>query len=135
LTAYLWYAGFITYNSPSKFLFFFSPPIVFLFRSQALFYLGIIRRFSLNGTTVSHWRFHDQHRINTCFLNSKFYSYTFKCWILLKPVLEGGDSSLHFLVLSMNKLNQTEPALFLNLPNWTFFKNYYIVLKTKYKPI
>jgi hypothetical protein len=34
-----------------------------------------------------------------------------------------GDSSLHLLVLSMKKLNQTEPAAFSILPFWSLFKD------------
>jgi hypothetical protein len=57
------------------------------------------------------------------FLNSKFYYFTFKCWILLKPVLGGVDGNLHFPVPSMNRLNQTEPATFSMLPCWAFFRD------------
>jgi hypothetical protein len=57
------------------------------------------------------------------FLNSKFYYFTFKCWILLKPVLGGVDGNLHFPVPSMNRLNQTEPATFSILPCWAFFRD------------
>jgi hypothetical protein len=46
------------------------------------------------------------------FLNSKFTIFVFKCCILLKPVLGGVDGNLHFQVLSMNGLNQTESATF-----------------------
>jgi hypothetical protein len=44
-------------RSPFKIPFYLVPPIVFSFRAKTLFYLGTIRRFSWNGTTVSHWRF------------------------------------------------------------------------------
>ena len=36
----------------------------------------------------------------------------FKCWILLKSLLGGMDFSLHLPLLSMNRINQTEPATF-----------------------
>jgi hypothetical protein len=36
------------------------------------------------------------------------------------PVLEGVDSGLHFPVLSMNRLDQTEPVSFLILPFLTY---------------
>jgi hypothetical protein len=48
-----------------KIPFYLVPPIVFSFRAHAFFYLGTIRRFSWNDTTVSHWRFHDNRRMNT----------------------------------------------------------------------
>jgi hypothetical protein len=95
------------------------PPIVFLFR--AFFYWGTIRRFSLNCTTVSHWRFHNNRRFNThmwCFLIQTFTMFVFKCWILLKPVLWGMDDNLYFPVPSMNRLNRTEPASFSNCYVW-----------------
>jgi hypothetical protein len=34
-----------------------------------------------------------------------------KCWILLKPWLGGVDGNLHFPLPSMNRLNETEPAI------------------------
>jgi hypothetical protein len=53
-------------RSPFKIIaFYLVPPIVFSFSAKAFFYLGTIRRFSRNGTTVSHWRFHDNRRMNT----------------------------------------------------------------------
>jgi hypothetical protein len=61
------------------------------------------------------------------FLNSKFYHFMFKCWILLKPVLVGVDGSLHFTVSSMNRPNQTEPATFSILPCWAFFGDSYFL--------
>jgi hypothetical protein len=39
--------------------------------------------------------------------------FVFKCWILLKTVLGGVDGNLHLPVPSMNRLNQTESAVFL----------------------
>jgi hypothetical protein len=44
-------------------------------------------------------------------------------------VLEGGmDSTLYFPVLSMNRLNQTEPTTFFSiLPFWTFLKGFYFI--------
>jgi hypothetical protein len=82
--------------------------------------------FSWNGTTVSHWRFHDNRRMNTSADVSKFKIspfFVFKCWILLKPVLGGVDGNLHFPVPSMNRLNQTEPATFSLLSCWAFFRD------------
>jgi hypothetical protein len=38
-------------------------------------------------------------------------------------VLGGVDGNLHFPVPSMNRLNQTEPATFLILPCWAFFRD------------
>jgi hypothetical protein len=43
---------------------------------------------------------------------------------LLEPVLGGVDGNLHFPVPSMNRLNQTKPAIFSILPCWAFFKDY-----------
>jgi hypothetical protein len=113
-------------GSPFNIPFYLVPPIVFSFRAHAFFYLGTIRRFSWNGTTVSHWRFHDNRRMNTFadvfkFKISPFF--VFKCWILLKPVLGGVDGNLHFPVPSMNRLNQTEPATFSILSCWAFFRD------------
>jgi hypothetical protein len=98
----------------------------FSFRTKAFFYLGTIRRFSWNGTTVSHWRFHDNRCMNTSADVSKFnicHHFRVKCWILLKPVLGGVDGNLQFPVSSMNRLNQTEPATFSILLCWTFFRD------------
>jgi hypothetical protein len=57
---------------------------------------------------------------------------------MLKPVLGGVDRSLHLIVPSMNRLNQTESATFLILPCWPFFRdsyflyfNYITFLKTR----
>jgi hypothetical protein len=67
--------------------------------------------------------------LNSCcthlriFLNSKFYYFMFKCWILFKPVLGGVDGNLHFPVPSMNRLNQTEPATFSIMLCWIFFRD------------
>jgi hypothetical protein len=63
------------------------------------------------------------------FLNSKFYYFMFKCWILLKPVLGGVECNLHFPVPSMNRLNQTEPETFSILPCWAYL--FYIIVKNK----
>jgi hypothetical protein len=40
----------------------------------------------------------------------------------------GVDGSFHFTVLSMDRLNQTEPATFLILPCWAFFRDSYFSL-------
>jgi hypothetical protein len=67
-------------RSPFKNPFYLSPPIVFSFSAHAVFYLGTIRRFSWNGTTMSHWRFHynrRKHKHRRMFLNSKFYLFIF----------------------------------------------------------
>jgi hypothetical protein len=55
----------------------------------AFYYLRTIRRFSWNGTEVSHWRFNDYRRIKhlQMFQNSKFWHFMFKCLFLLRPVL------------------------------------------------
>ena len=60
----------------------------------------------------------------------------FKCLILLKPVLVGVDSSLHFTLLSMNRLNQTETATFAILLFWAFYRGsflpvFYIIMTLK----
>jgi hypothetical protein len=44
----------------------------------------------------------------------KISPFLFKSCILLKPVLGGVDGNLHIPVPSMNRLNQTEPATFIN---------------------
>jgi hypothetical protein len=49
--------------------------------------------------------------------------FNFKCCILLKPVLGGVDGNLHLPVPSMNRHNQTEPATFLILSCWAFFRD------------
>jgi hypothetical protein len=79
--------------------------------------------FSRNGTEVSHWRFHDNRRMNTSADVSKFKILLFHVWILLKPVLGGVDGNLHFPVPSMNRLSQIEPATFSILPCWAFFRD------------
>jgi hypothetical protein len=61
-------------RSPFKIPFYLFLPIVFSF-----FYLGTIRRFSWNYTTVSHWRFHDNCRMNTSADVSKFKISQFLC--------------------------------------------------------
>jgi hypothetical protein len=101
---------FLNLWSPFKIPFYIVPPIVFSFRAKAFFYLETIRRFSWNGNPVSHWRLHDNRRMNTSTDVSKFHHFRVKCWILLKPVLGGLDGNLHFPVPSMNRLNQTETA-------------------------
>jgi hypothetical protein len=58
--------------SPFKIPFYLVPPIVFSFRAHAFYYLRTIRRISWNGTYVSHWRFHDNRRMNTSADVSKF---------------------------------------------------------------
>jgi hypothetical protein len=59
------------------------------------------------------------------------WHFRIQCWIiLLTPVLGGVDGNLYFLVPSMNRLNQTEPATFSILTccavvlcnNWLEFK-------------
>jgi hypothetical protein len=62
-----------------KIPFYLVPPIVFSFRAKAFFYFGTIRRFSWNGTSVSHWRFHDNRRMNTSADVSKFKISPFSC--------------------------------------------------------
>jgi hypothetical protein len=57
------------------------------------------------------------------FLNSKFYLFMFKCWIL--PVLRVVDGILHLIEPSINRLNQTEPATFSILTFWAFFRDSY----------
>jgi hypothetical protein len=52
-------------SSPFKIPFYLVPPIVFSFMAHTFFYLGTIFRFSWNDTTGSHWRFHDNRRMNT----------------------------------------------------------------------
>jgi hypothetical protein len=47
----------------------------------------------------------------------------FKCWILLKPVLECVDGNLHFPVPSMNRLNPAESVTFLISSCWVFFRD------------
>jgi hypothetical protein len=64
---------------PFKILFNLVPHIVFSFRAHSFFYLGTIRRFSLNGTTVSHWSFYDNRRMNTSADVSKLEVSPFSC--------------------------------------------------------
>ena len=54
--------------------------------------------------------------------NSEFTIIMCKCWILLQPELGVVDDSFHLPLLSMNRLNQTEPATFSILSFWDFFK-------------
>jgi hypothetical protein len=107
----------------SKFIFFSSAhcfSVLFSFRAHTFFYLGTIRRFSWNGTTVPHWMFHGTHpRI---FQNTQFHHFRLKCWVLLKPVLGGVNGNLNFPVPSMNRLNQT-PVTFSILSCWDFFRD------------
>jgi hypothetical protein len=58
--------------SPFKVPFYLVPPIVFSLRVHTLFNFGTIRRFSWNGTTVSHRKFHDNRHMNTSADVSKF---------------------------------------------------------------
>jgi hypothetical protein len=120
-----------------KIPFYLVPPLAFSFWAKTFFYLGTIRRFSWNVTTVSHWRFHDNRRMNTSADVSKFITSPFrvKCWILLKPVLGGVNGNLHFPVPSMNRLNQTEPATFSIFLCWTFFRDSVFLYFTKYKQL
>jgi hypothetical protein len=111
-------------RSPFKISFYSVQPIVFSFRAH--FYLGTIRRFSWNDTPVSHWRFHDNHRVKISADVSKlkeFHHFHVTYWILLKPVLGGVDGNLHFSLPSMNRLNQTEFATFSILSCWNFFRD------------
>jgi hypothetical protein len=73
--SYLWYAGFITSDPLWKLHFCKIPPIAFSFRANAIIYLGTIRRFSWNATTVSYWRFHNNRRMNTSTYVSKFHHF------------------------------------------------------------
>jgi hypothetical protein len=95
--------------------FYLFPPIVFSFRAHAFFYLGTIRCFSWNDTTISHKRFDDiavwiHLRM---FFNSIISPFScLNVGILFEPVLGGVDGNLYFSVPSMNRVNQTEPATF-----------------------
>jgi hypothetical protein len=103
----------------------FSSPIVFSLRAHAFFILGTIHRFSWswNDTTVSHWRFHDNRRMNTStdFLNSKFTICVFECWILLKPVV--GAWTVTYTIQYRPCTRSSKPSLqhFTILPCWAFF--------------
>jgi hypothetical protein len=44
-----------------------------------------------------------------------------------KAGVKGMDSSLHFTVPFMNRLNQTEPATFSILSFWAFFRDSYFL--------
>jgi hypothetical protein len=66
-------------RSPFQISIYLVPLIIFSFRAKAFFYMGIIRRFSWNGTTVSHWRFRDNRRMNTIADVSKFKIVPFSC--------------------------------------------------------
>jgi hypothetical protein len=117
--------------SPFKIIpFYLVPPIVFSrFRHTlsitwgpyAAFH-GMARKCHVEGSMVTAVWTHQR-----MFLNSKCYHFMFKCWILFKPVLGGVDGSLHFTVPSMIRLHQTEPATFLILLYWTFFRNSYFL--------
>jgi hypothetical protein len=52
--------------------FYLVPPFVFLFRAHAFFNMVNIFRFSRNGTTVPHWRFHVNCFMTTSAVASKF---------------------------------------------------------------
>jgi hypothetical protein len=69
-------------RSPFKIPFYLVPPIVFSFRAKAFFYLGTIPCFSWNGTTVSHWMFHDNRRMKTSADVSKCKISLFSCKML-----------------------------------------------------
>jgi hypothetical protein len=86
---------------------FYLVPLFSHVRHTSFFYLETIRRFSWNGTAVSHWRFHDNSYDCGCFKTQNFTICVFKCWILLKEVLVSVDDSLYFSLPSMNRLNQT----------------------------
>jgi hypothetical protein len=133
LTSYLWYAGFITSDPLSEFYFVHFIHLFSRLGHTLFFYLGTICRFSWNGTTVSHWRFHGNRRINTSVDGSKFQISPFSCLnveFYWSRVLEDVDGSLHFTVPSVNRLNQTEPVTFSILQFWTFFRDSYFLYLT-----
>ena len=78
---------------------------------------------------VSHWRFLDNHRMNTYadVLKIKFAIIIFKCWIPSKPMIEDVDDSLHLPLSSINRLNQTEPLTFGLLCWAAFFKGHFLL--------
>jgi hypothetical protein len=86
---------------------------------------GPFAAFLLNGTTVSHGRFHDNRRMDTSSDDSHFKISPFSCEILNSAEADarGVDGNLHFQVPSMNRLYQTEPTTFSILLCWTFFKD------------
>jgi hypothetical protein len=100
--------------SPVKIQFYIGHPIVFPFRANSLIYLGTILRFSWNGYYVSHWMLHDNRHMYTSADVSKIQILPIhvKCWIQLKPVLDGVDGCLHLTVPFLNRLNQAKPATF-----------------------
>jgi hypothetical protein len=125
LTSYLWYAGFISSDPLSKFQFIYFRSLFsrlgqkhsFSWGSYAAFH-GMALLCHIEGSVMTAvWT---QLRM---FLNSKLYHFRVKCWILLKPVLEGVDGKLHFPLPSMNRLNQTEPVTFSILLCWTVFRD------------
>jgi hypothetical protein len=63
----------------------------------------------------------------------KVLPFQFKCRILLKPVLGGVDGSFYFPVLSINRINQTEPTTFSILPFWAFFRYSYFLYSNMLK--
>jgi hypothetical protein len=103
----------------------FSSAHCFSFRAHSFFYLGTIRRFSQNGTDVTHWWFHNYSPINTSVdvLKYQILSLDIKCWILLPPVLWGIDGNLLLPLPTMNRLNQTDPATFSILSFFAFFRD------------
>jgi hypothetical protein len=60
------------------------------------------------------------------FLNSKFYHFMFKCWILLKPVLGGMEVSCTFHYRPWTDL--IKPTTFSILSFWTFLGILYFSL-------
>jgi hypothetical protein len=111
-------------RSPFKIPFYLVPPIVFSFRAHAFFYLGTIRRFSWNSTTVSHCRFRNNRRMNTSTDVSKFKMspfFVFKCWILLKPVLGGVDGNFPVQAQSHRACNIFNIVMFIlaAFPCWS----------------
>jgi hypothetical protein len=57
-------------------------PNGFSFRAHTFFYLGTTRRFSWNDTSVPHWRFHVNRRMNTSADVSLFKISPFLCLFL-----------------------------------------------------
>jgi hypothetical protein len=107
------------------------PQIYLSFRAHTFVYLGTICLFSWNCIYVSHWRFYDNRPMNTSADVSEFQIVPVhaKCWILLKPVLEGVGGSLHLTVPSMNRINQNEPATFSIMQCWILSYSYFRRIK------
>jgi hypothetical protein len=63
-----------------------------IWRPYAAFH-GMARKCHIKGSMITAVWTHLR-----MFLNSKFYYFRFKCWILLKSVLGGVDGNLHFQV-------------------------------------